>query len=498
MNNGIKRLLFIGIIGIFLLVTIISCVPAEAMPVIDTPNPISLTEESVDVFGSVGREDTDFANPIAMDISMISTEKWLTVGDRVNKNFIRFNLDRLDEISTNYSEVVKGVFIDYETDGVPVSISTDNEGNIYSVSQLVDEDDIQRIRLLKYQLDDSGNPDSEKVWEYLVYPVFDTDEQLLYEEENYNTNFAHITKVEVVNPDSLFMSQHSSYTFYYNDVTRAVFPEVNPYDRAERNLRQILSIDLSTDTVPVEPDDVWNDEYQYFDYIYEDDEMGYVGVDASVGDPLNDSIINIYTLYDAPLDSENIFVFYIDNYCIEEERINDDGIVVPTRVGKGIVKIKSYNASTGAVVKDYSFIGNDSVTMEDENGNTYIPIPEIELPPIAEINSDTNEYNFYFEGWLSDANSIALDFTGDNLFILKFNQGYVMWFERDSVNDRYQFQRTIDISVVLDTLSSVTSDDIDYYKLRRPMDLEYYEDGSDQYLLILDTDNSRLVRVKIN
>ncbi len=498
MNDKIAKILVIGVGLILLLVIISSCVPSKSIPIIDAPNPIPLTADEVDEFGSVGRQDTDFASPISMDISMVSSDKWLTVTDRINKNFVRFNLNRLDEISENESEVLKGTFIDYETDGVPITISTDNEGNIYSVSQLVDEDNIQRIKLLKYGLDTDGQPDTNKTWDYLVYPVFYTDEQLYYEDKYYNTNFAHITKLEVVNPNNLFMTIHSSYTFHYKDVTRAVFPEANPYDRAERNLRQILNIDLSTGVPPESPLNIWTDTYQYFDYVYEEDDEGYIGVAANIGDPLNDSIINIYTIYDAPIDSENIFVFYIDNYCIKEERINDDGVPVQTRVGKGIMKIKSFNASTGNPVKEYSFIGNDSVTMEDENGDTYIPIPEIPLPPIDDINNEDNEYNFYYRGWLSDANSIALDPSGDNLFVLKFNQGYVMWFERDDVNDRYQFQKTIDIRVVLETLSNITSDDIEYYKLRKPMDLEYYEEGSNQYIMILDTDNSRLVRVKIN
>jgi len=481
----------ISVLYFILMILFIGCVIPENRPSENAPNPISLTSDDMDIYGQIGRDSNDFYRPISLDISKIGTYDWMVIVDRYNKNIIRFKLnDENEPLVENTNEHFYGVITDYEIDGVPQKVSSDSNGNTYIISQLVNDDNVLKVRLLKYELEGTTEtPKKQATWNFNIYPDYDSDEKIKYDGpdedtdlEEYSTTFSHITKLALIensgNPKA-FVSANSSYTFTLSKVKRTVPPTgvfgsdgTTPIDTYQWNVRKLNNVDLASGNPPTSITDIWLSPFTYFGYI------DGTGVDAAIGAPLNDTIVDVYTMKNANLNSENIYILFIDNYVVEENRIDVDGVVKPMKVGKGIVKIKSYNASTGTETV-YTFIGNNSIINPDTD-EPYIS--EVELSSPSDVNN--SNYQFYLNGWLSDANAIALDSTGNNLFVLKYNQAYVMWFTKDG--DNFKFKASIDVTI--DSIGEL---------MKRPMDIEFYDDGTDKFLFILDTDNARLIRIKI-
>ncbi len=505
MIKRVKKVFIILILTFIILLSLVGCIEPIKEPRSDAPNPLDLSEEDVEFFGEIGKDEVDFYYPVSMSIKTIGTDKIMVVVDRTNKNIVRINLGQIEENTLNG---FSGTIINYVDYGVPFSITIDDNDDYYVLSQRVDDSNIKRIKLQKFS-SENEKPNEEPDWEKDIYPEIDIYETITIDEKDYATEFSHITKLSSIGSDDLIISNNSSYYYTKNSITRMVKfgPDGENPDNDERmNYRKLRNISMTnpdtedeniwtwpednytvlndTTIIDYNNDNITNafdegDGYYHFSYIdqelFEEDVpshegIGYTDIDPvlEVG-PLNDTIIDVFALNDATLDSENIFVLYLENYSIEENRIDNDGKTKNMIVSRGIHKIKSFNASTGVEVNKYTFVGT----------NPYID--EVYLGSEDDVNNP--DYQFYYDGWLMDANSIALDSTGDMLFILKFNQGYVMRFQRDG--NYYKFVDSIDIRLVNE-------------KLKEPDDIEFYSDGGINYLIILDSKNSRFVRIALN
>lgn len=441
-----------AIVMLILLITMSTCnITPTDLPWETPPNPINLTADDIDFFGEFGSDETDLYEPIDMDISTVGAVDWLVVADKTNKNIMRTRLPNFTTDGTTSGFI--GTRVDYENEGVPYQISSDTSGDIYTVSTRTISD-ILEIRLIKYELDVNGKPNSTKTWEHTIYTDYDTTTKITYEDEEYQTYFSNITKMDIINADRISLSNHSTYSFTTSDSGTLTVPGDTTY-----NTRKVRNITIADP--PAVDTDIWGIPYAEIDIesMNEDDQ-------------LNSTVLDVYTIHNAALNSENVYVLYIDNYVNIEKRINPEtGKEEDTKVGKGIMKIVSYNASTELLDTTYTFIGDGT------------HIDSVSLTPTD--NVDIEDYQFYYKGWLSDAKAIALDGTGNNLFILKYVQGYVMCFEKNA--GTFEFKNSIDIRVALENEN-----------LSNPSDIEYYESGADNYIIILDKDNSRVVRVKIN
>lgn len=439
---------------------IISCIKPEEIKYKDPPAPIDLTENDVAVFGKEGRQETDFGNPYSIDISEISGEKWITICDDQIKNIIRV---KIDDLVKDTNDNFNGTIVDYTNDGVPKSITADSSGNIYTLTQMTDDNNVYKVRIAKYELDSDGKPSKKASWSYDVYPKYNMNNSVEVDEESYDTSLSHLSKIDLIG-NYIMLSNHSDYYYkpddYYIPVPETVDPKSSQWNT--RKIRKIIIADPPT----TEDDSLWSEGFEFYNI-----------EDKTVGDRINPAILDVYTLYGSAQNSENTYVLYLDNYTVEVEKMVD-GEKQTVKEGKGIYKIRSFNAETNDAI-DYTFIGDGT------------NLDAINLDSANDVNK--SDYQFYRNpegtntGYFSDAVAIALDYTGDTLYVLKYELGYVMAFQKSGT--QFVFKESIVYNELINEEGNLQK--------QNSKDLEYYEDGTNKYLFIVDTLGSRLVRIKI-